>query len=653
MSAPLIALRGVSKTCRVGDATVDVLKDVDLDIEAGEFVAVIGPSGAGKSTLLHLLGCLDQPTRGSYRYRGREIAQLDVESLAQLRRETFGFVFQHYHLIGTASALENVELPSLYAGIARPERARRARALLSAFGLADRVEHRPTQLSGGQQQRVSIARALMNGGEVILADEPTGALDSQNGADIIATLRKLSERGHTIVLVTHDPAVAAHAQRVVEIRDGVITSDRRQHGRPVIPLDNAPMQPLASSSRPGASVQKVSEIGQAASMALRALLTNPFRSALTLLGIVIGVASVIAMMAVGDGARAAVLQRIASMGSNLMIVRPGAPNQRGANTAPTLTAEDAVEVAAHVHGVTAAIPEQYGNFTARRGDRDYQTTVNGTTPGFAPARQWTVARGTFFDAADEAHYATVAVLGVTVAHALFPDGRDPIGEYVLLDRVLFQVIGVMAKKGASQYGVDQDDVVLVPYTTASMRLTGKRALSAVTITVDDPTHIEDIEYAVMTLLIDRHKAVDFSVRDVAEIIATTREAQNTLTMMLGAIAAISLLVGGIGVMNIMLVTVTERTREIGVRVACGASRHHIRQQFMIESLAVSIVGGCCGVVLGLAGVASAGALGVPVEYAMAPIGIAVTCALATGLASGLFPAHKAASLDPVAALGAQ
>lgn len=652
-SAPLISMRKISKRCRVGDAEVNVLRDVDLDIEAGEFVAIMGPSGAGKSTLLHLLGCLDRPTGGSYRYDGREIGQLDVETLAQLRRETFGFVFQQYHLIGTASARENVELPGLYAGFDPSQRSRRAAALLSEFGLAERVDHRPGQLSGGQQQRVSIARALMNGGQVILADEPTGALDSHTGADIIATLRRLSACGHTIILATHDRAIAAQADRIVEIRDGAIAGDRRTRVRERVRPESVARQQSPHAMRPAGWTRTLNDMALAASMAVRALLTNPFRSALTLLGIVIGVASVIAMMAVGDGARRAVLQRIESMGSNLMIVRPGAPNQHGPNTAVTLTVEDATAVAASVHGVTAAVPEQYGNFTARRANLDYQTTITGTTPAFAPARQWAVARGTFFDAADEARYATVAVLGQTVAHALFPDGLDPIGAYVLLERVPFQVIGVMSKKGASQYGVDQDDVVLVPYTTASMRLTGKRALSAMTITVDDPRRIEDIEYAVMTRLYERHHAVDFSVRDVAEIVATTRDAQNTLTLMLGSIAAISLLVGGIGVMNILLVTVTERKREIGVRIACGASRRHIRQQFMIEALAVSVVGGVSGVVIGLAGVGVAGAFGVPVEYSIGPVWIAVACALATGLASGLFPAHKAARLDPVIALGAE
>ncbi|KVL13201.1 MacB family efflux pump subunit [Burkholderia ubonensis] len=646
VGAPLISLSGVSKTYGAGPLAVGVLRDVDLDIEAGEFVAIMGPSGAGKSTLLYLLGCLDRPSRGSYRYRGCEIAQLDVETLARLRCETFGFVFQHYHLIGTASARENVELPGLYARLEPAERSRRATGLLRDLGLAGRDGHRPAQLSGGQRQRVSIARALMNGGQVILADEPTGALDSQSGAEVVATLERLSALGHTIVLVTHDPDVAAHAHRIVEMRDGAIVGDRC-----VQPRRAAHAPP--SAGRAAAPAWTLRDLRQSASTALHSLRSNLFRSALTLLGIVIGVASVIAMMAVGDGAKRSVLERIESMGANLMIVRPGAPNQRGANVAETLTVDDAAAIAGNVRGVIAAVPEQYGNVTARRDNLDYQTTINGTTRAFAASRQWPVARGTFFDAADETHYATVAVLGETVARTLFADGRNPVGEYVLIDRVPFQVIGVMSKKGASPYGVDQDDIVLMPYTTAGMRLTGKRALSAITIAVDEPARIEDIEYAVLTLLYDRHKTVDFAVRNVAEIIATTRDAQNTLTMMLGSIAAISLLVGGIGVMNILLVTVTERTREIGVRVACGASGRHIRQQFLIEAVAVSVVGGGGGVALGLASVAVIGAFGVPVEYAIAPVWIAFACALATGVTSGLFPAWKAARLDPVVALGAE
>ncbi len=645
---PLISLSGVTKTYYNGDLAVEVLHGIDLNIQEGEFVAIVGQSGSGKSTLMNILGCLDRPTSGTYKFLGRDVSTLDSDALAQLRREDFGFIFQSYNLIGTANATENVEVPALYAGQSIESRHARAAQLLAELGLGERMHHRPNQLSGGQQQRVSIARALMNGGRIILADEPTGALDSKSGADVMKLLTDLSKRGHTVILITHSAEVAENAERLIEIRDGQIVSDSgpaARHGAESTP----PFQPQSS-----AEMRSLwTDILEAAKMALRSLRANLFRSALTLLGIVIGVGSVIAMLAIGDGAKQAVLDRIGAMGSNLLLVRPGAPNQRGFNSTATLVVDDVRAIDKEVPNVLAAIPEQNSTVTVRYEGADYSTSVNGTSSKFPIARQWPVNRGTFFSEEDEDNYATVAVLGQTVASALFAGGEDPLGRYILVNNLLFQVIGVMNTRGASPNGNDQDDIIFVPYATSSLRLSGQRFLRNVTIAVGDVAQIDDTQAAVEKLLLERHGVVDFQIRNMASIIETTVETQNTMTILLGSIAAISLLVGGIGVMNIMLVSVTERTREIGIRMATGARERNILQQFLIEAVVISALGGAIGAGAGLIAAGIIGAFGTPIQYSLMPIMLAFGCAFSTGLLFGFLPARKAAKLDPVIALSSE
>ncbi|KON81200.1 MacB family efflux pump subunit [Azoarcus sp. PA01] len=639
---PLIELSGVTKTFRNGELAVEVLHGIDLTILPGEFVAIVGSSGSGKSTLMNILGCLDRPTSGSYRFMGRDVAAFDRDDLARLRRETFGFVFQSYHLIGGASARENVEVPAVYSGMPPAERHARATGLLASLGLGERLEHRPNQLSGGQQQRVSIARALMNGGRVILADEPTGALDSKSGAEVMQLLNTLSADGHTIILITHEREVAEQAQRIIEIRDGHIIADPGPRPRPGVEPDFAPHVDRSSP---------LSDIVEAARTALRALRANIFRAALTLLGIVIGVAAVIAMLAIGDGAKQDVVDRISSMGTNLLTVRPGAPNQRGRDTA-TLVLDDVRAIAA-LPNVLAAVPEQSSTVTIRSGHADHRTSANATGADFTLARAWPIARGTFFSAADERSYATVAVLGQTVAKALFGDA-DPVGEFVLINSIMFQVLGVMGPQGATPWGTDQDDVIFVPYSTGSLRLFGQRHLRSATVAVEDVAAIDDTQAAVHELLQARHGGIeDFQIRNMASVIESVSETQNTLTVLLGTVAAISLLVGGIGVMNIMLVSVTERTREIGIRMATGARMKNILQQFLIEALVVSALGGVIGVVVGLGAAAIIEAFDTPIVYSAPPVLLAFGCAFATGLVFGYLPARKAARLDPVVALASE
>ena len=642
-SAPLIELDNVWRTFVTGgDVRVDALRGVSLSIHAGEFLAIMGSSGSGKSTLMNILGCLDRPSAGTYHFGGRDVSVLDADALAWLRREAFGFVFQSYNLLPTATAEENVEIPAIYAGISPEERKKRADELLIKLGVGDRLEHRPSQLSGGQQQRVSIARALMNGGQVILADEPTGALDSKSGAEVIALLEELAAQGHTVILITHDAEVAAHAHRVVEIRDGEIVSDSGSHATA-----------SASSFKLGGDQNELPSLfaglGESLGMATRALRANFFRTILTLLGIVIGVGSVVAMLALGEGAKQRVVDQISSMGTNLIMIRP--LRGRDAGDRVLLTPEDA-EAISQLPNVLTSMPDVSGEYNVRYSNIDYRPEdIVATTTDLPFTRNWDLAQGAFFTRQDMEDHAPVAVLGDLVYHTLFPDGEDPIGEYFLVGNAPFQVIGVMEPKGALSANDDADDVVFIPLTTGMMRVFGQRHLGAITVAVDDISVMDETQDDIMNLLRARHDgAADFRIRNMADLLETVTTTQNTLTTFLAAVAAISLLVGGIGIMNIMLVSVTERTREIGIRMATGARQRDILQQFLSEAMMVSAIGGIVGIIGGVAVGLTLRSFGTPILFTAMPMILAFSCAAATGLVFGYAPARKAARLDPVVAL---
>lgn len=646
MTIPLIRLENISKTYFNGDLAVEVLHGISLDIAPGEFVAIMGASGSGKSTLMNILGCLDSATGGQYLLDGEDISGLDADELAALRRRTFGFVFQSYNLIATSTARENVEVPAIYAGTPAAERQARAAELLTSLRLGDRLDHRPTQLSGGQQQRVSIARALMNGGRIILADEPTGALDSQSGEEVMALLRSMHEQGHTIIVITHAREVAEQADRLIEIRDGHILSD---HTKRRLPDRTAPER-LKESSSSGAAA--IADFSEAVKMALRALRANLFRTILTLLGIIIGVSSVVAMLAIGSGAQKSILDRINAMGSDLLLIRPSMANFRGSGSIVTLVPEDA-DAILELPNVATAVPEVTGAVTLRYGNIDYQSQADGTVPAFTTAKSWKVEHGDFINSEDVSTYAPVAVLGTTVAKTLFPDGADPIGKYVLVQKIPFQIIGVMEAKGAGAGGNDQDDVIILPLSTANLRLFGNKYVRTITVQVKDGSLIDATQDQIQALLDKRHNADDTMITNMSSIREAVTETSNAMTLFLGSVAAISLLVGGIGVMNIMLVSVTERTREIGVRMATGARRRDILIQFITEALTVSAIGGALGVALGLGIGVLARTLGAPIEFSIGPVALAFACAFATGLIFGFLPARKASRLQPAVALSSE
>jgi macrolide transport system ATP-binding/permease protein len=653
---PLIELRGIRKRYGGGaQPAVEVLRGIDLDIRAGEFVAIVGASGSGKSTLMNLLGCLDRPSEGSYRFAGKNVSALGADELAWLRREAFGFVFQGYHLIATESARENVEVPAIYAGACEGERAARATALLARLGMADKLDNRPAQLSGGQQQRVSIARALMNGGRIIQADEPTGALDSKSGAEVMVLLNELADAGHTIVLITHDRGVAAQARRVIEIRDGTIVADcGHANTRPAAnEKQAAAVLPAFDMSRAagdsGASF--TADLREAARTAWRGMRLNRSRTGLTLLGIVIGVASVIVMLAVGEGARQRVVQQMGTLGTTIMYLGSRAPASGG--PARPLTQDD-LDAVAELPDVGHVMPVIGDPITVRHGNADREVYVFASSNAMPAVHQWPVALGRYFSDEEDRGLAPLVVLGHKARAHFFPDTPEPLGRQLLIGNSPFEVIGVMAERGAESGAQSYDDMVFIPYQAGRARVYQVQTQPDYTvISAASSGQVMAAEAGIRKLLLARHGREDFAIGNAAAKLQAEAQTRRSMTLMLGLIAAVSLVVGGIGVMNVMLMTVRERTREIGIRMATGARQRDILRQFLTEATLLTLTGGVAGVLGGLAVGAVLIFSGVPMVFSVTAMAGAFGCAVATGLIFGYMPATTAARLAPVVALAGE
>lgn len=696
MAAPvLIELREVRKRFGGHDGVpeVEILHGIDLRIRAGEYVAIVGASGSGKTTLMNILGCLDRPSSGEYLFQGEAVSGLDDDALAALRREVFGFVFQGYHLIGTSSALDNVAMPARYAGVGEQARHERAAALLSRLGLAERLQYLPHQLSGGQQQRVSIARALVNGGRVILADEPTGALDSTSGEQVMQQLDELAAAGHTVILITHDPAVAARARRIISMADGRIVGDMtapvdgkarplpatgqavaddtllvrhanapvRKDGRPCAetpaevpadapteaPADLSDLPPLRGRGR----LPLLADLPEILRSAWRVMRLNRLRTGLTLLGIIIGVASVIVMLAVGQGSQEKVLAEMQTFGlRTIYIFREWLSDTQQAR--PLSMAD--VAAVQQVPNVEQASPviDQNG-IIVRHGNRTLRTNLSATTRHFAQALNWPVSQGTLLETEDEHDLRKVVLLGERVREALFGAHGQAVGQEILVGNVPFRVIGVMAPKPAPFPEDDVNNQVIVPVGAAAVRLVGSMELSRINVVIRDMRHAAETEAAIVKTLTARHGRKDFNILNQAQAVQQLAQANRTLTLMLGLIAAISLLVGGIGVMNVMLMTVRERTREIGIRIATGARQADILRQFLVEAMLLTGIGGTVGVSGGLLIGLGLKALGIPMAFSPLAVAMAFGCAVATGMIFGFMPARQAARLDPVRALAGE
>ncbi|ELW8204797.1 MacB family efflux pump subunit [Yersinia enterocolitica] len=648
----LLQLDNVSRWFISGEERVQVLKNINLTIHSGEMVAIVGASGSGKSTLMNILGCLDKPSSGEYLVAGRIPQHLDSNELAELRREYFGFIFQRYHLLNDLSAQENVEIPAIYAGVNREERRQRAASLLSRLGLVDRLDYRPSQLSGGQQQRVSIARALMNGGEVILADEPTGALDTHSGTEVLNILKGLHQQGHTVVIVTHDMSIAEHAQRIIELRDGEVIADR-QMPQPELPAKISTIETPDIAHKPPLVSWKAQRdrLQEAFKMALLAMSAQRLRTLLTMLGIIIGIASVVSVVALGKGSQQQVLANINSMGTSTLEIFPGKDfgDMRSA-AIHTLRATDADALAqqGYIHSVTPTVST---STTLRYGNKSVSGTVNGVGEQYFLVRGYTLAQGMAFNRTSVDNLMQEAVIDENTRDKLFPNGENPLGKVILLGSLPCRVIGVAAKK-QSGFGSDENLNVWIPYTTAMKRMLGQSYLKSITVRVNDDIDLANAEQGVTKLLTQRHGTQDFFVMNTDSIRQTIEKTTSTMTLLVSMIAVISLVVGGIGVMNIMLVSVTERTKEIGVRMAVGARTSDIMQQFLIEAVLVCLLGGCLGVVLSLViGLLfSQFSSSFSMVYSATSIITAFICSSLIGVIFGFFPAKRAAQMDPIRAL---
>ncbi|MBN3340933.1 MacB family efflux pump subunit [Pectobacterium brasiliense] len=647
MSTSLLKLTGITRRFSNGEQDVTVLKDINLTINQGEMVAIVGASGSGKSTLMNILGCLDKPSAGDYQVAGRAVGELDNDQLAELRREHFGFIFQRYHLLGDLSALGNVEVPAIYAGKSRLARRQRAAELLTRLGLESRLHYRPSQLSGGQQQRVSIARALMNGGGIILADEPTGALDTHSGNEVLSILRDLHRQGNTVVIVTHDMTIAEHAQRIIELRDGEVIADRQTR-----PEEAAvPSTEAASSPATSALNQFKDRFIDAFKMALLAMNAQRMRTFLTMLGIIIGIASVVSVVALGKGSQEQVLADINSMGTSTLEIFPGKDfGDMDASAIQTLRASDIQPLTQqpYVHSVTPSIST---SVTMRYGNIAVSASISGVGEQFFTVRGYTLQRGVLFPRSSVDELKQDAVIDKNTLNKLFPHGEDPIGQVILLGSLPVRIIGVVSKNQGG-FGSDENLNVWVPYTTVMKRMVGQSYLKSITVRVKDNVDMNVAEKSITALLTQRHGTKDFFIMNTDSIRQMIEKTTTTLTLLVSMIALISLLVGGIGVMNIMLVSVTERTREIGVRMAVGARTSDIMQQFLIEAVLVCLFGGIIGVGLSLAiGVLFAQfSSNFAMTYSSSSIIAAFLCSSLIGIIFGFFPARRAARMEPIHAL---
>ncbi len=715
----LIELRDLHKTYHLGEIEVPVLRGISLTVARGEFVALMGTSGSGKTTLMNILGCLDRPTSGEFWLDGQDVTALNADAWAQLRNEKIGFVFQTFNLLPRTSALDNVIMPLSYtaAHLSDREAHQRAEDLLNRVGLQGRLDHESSQLSGGQQQRVAIARALINNPSILFADEPTGNLDSRTSEEVLELFRRLNEEeGVTIILVTHDENVARCARRIVRISDGVIEAESRRPAAAGDQPDVAVAAPLVAKMPPGWAWVRLRWMVRTAVNGLR---RNYLRAGLTTLGIIIGVAAVIAMMEIGRGSSSAIQQSISSMGANVLAILPGAASSGGVSfgggSVTTLTPQDADAVTTECPAVKAAVPIVRARTQVIYGNRNWVPVfIYGTAPGFLEVREWGLAQGEMFTERDVRNASKVCVLGQRLVRELF-QGESPLDKEIRVQNVSFKVVGVLTSKGANMMGMDQDDILLAPWTTIKFRVTGSSATTAnqsaaagsssssssgtsqsvntlsqtypsssnklypeqsaiqqadtplpvrfvnvdqILAAARSSSEIQAAVKQVTDLLRERHlihpadgDTDDFNIRDMTEMTRALSSTATMMTKLLLAVALISLLVGGVGIMNIMLVSVTERTREIGLRMAVGAWARDILQQFLAESVILCFCGGVAGIIVGRGiSVLVRTLLHWPTELSLDAIFAAFAVSVSVGIIFGYYPAHKAAHLDPIIAL---
>lgn len=650
-AVPLMEVKGLIREFKAGEQTIRVLHDIDLTINQGEMVAIIGQSGSGKSTLMNILGCLDQATAGEYKVYGQSVSRLDADQLAKLRREHFGFIFQRYHLLGDISARDNVSVPAVYAGMDGQARSERAEKLLADLGLGEKVNNRPNQLSGGQQQRVSIARALMNGGDIILADEPTGALDSKSGEDVMKILYDLNDQGHTIIMVTHDPNLAAQAERVIELKDGYVIADYKNDN---YKQNHVQPEPILNNNRKSVFSSFIDRLFEAFKMSLLAMRAHKMRTLLTMLGIIIGIASVVSVVGLGKGSQEQILSNISSLGTNTITVRDGYPygDPRRQYNDDNLTPQDAQAVADQPYVISVS-PQLSSNMDVRYRNIQEAASISGVGQDYLSVSGETLSQGQGFNEQSILRRTQDIIIDDNAKKTFFPDTTNPIGEVVLIGSVPGRVIGVLAPNSSGFGGNVDTPTLYMPYTTMMSRIRGGSNIESFIALIDNNISSSAAESAIYQLMESRHGTDDFRIRNSDSIRQTIESTTTAMTLLISSIAIISLVVGGIGVMNIMLVSVTERTNEIGVRMAVGARQSDIMQQFLIEAILVCILGGLIGIGMAFAIgelINRVGGDDFQVIYSPTSIIAAFVCSTLIGVVFGFLPARNAAKLDPVEAL---
>ncbi len=644
----IIELKKINKFFGTGDNRVHVLKDVDFSIQKGDFVAIMGQSGSGKSTLMNIIGCLDVPTTGTYHINGQETSQMDKDRLASLRCKTFGFIFQRYNLLPALTAVDNAALPAVYLGLDSDERETRAKGLLKRLELADKLINKPNQLSGGQQQRVSIARALMNGGDVILADEPTGALDSKSGEMVMSIIKDLHKQGHTVILVTHDAHIAAQASRKIEIKDGKIVSDTRK-AADFYDLTGQPVQ----KPRNRFSMMKYAFL-ESLNMSVHAILANKMRSLLTMLGIIIGIASVVSVVALGNDSQARIMAQINKMGTNTIDIMPGKSfGDMRSGKVKTLKVSDS-DFLARQSFIDNATPNISGGGTLVFGNKQLTAQMRGVGDTYFEVKGRPIATGRKFSAAEVAQAASVVVIDENTRKEVFADVPDPTGRILIFNKVPLVVVGV-TEKDSNPGPMSETMNLWTPYTTMMYKINGSTDINSITVKVSDDINSQMAEESIEKILTLLHGKKDFFMINSDSIKQTIQSTTNTMRFLIASIAVISLIVGGIGVMNIMLVSVTERTREIGIRMAIGAKQMDILQQFLIEAVLICIGGGILGVGLSLLVGYSVNNLSenFGMDFSMASIILALVCSCSIGIIFGYMPAKNASNLNPIDALASE
>lgn len=644
----IIELKKINKYFGSGGNRVHVLKNIDLQIEKGDFVAIIGQSGSGKSTMMNIIGCLDVPTSGSYKINGVEVGRMDKDQLAELRCKTFGFIFQRYNLLNSLKASENAALPAVYLGLNAEARDRRAVELLKKLDLGNKLANRPNELSGGQQQRVSIARTLMNGGEIILADEPTGALDSKSGEMVMNIIKGLHKQGHTIILVTHDSHIAAQASRIIEIKDGEIVSDVRRAEDFYEVTDT-----VEDVHRSRLDALKYSFL-ESLKMSLHAILANKMRSLLTMLGIIIGIASVVSVVALGNASQAKIMAQINSMGTNTIDIMPGKGfGDMRSGRVKTLKVRDSDYL-----GKQGFIDNSTPNVSAGGTlvYRNYSLTaqLRGVGSTYFDVKGRKIAQGRIFTDEEVDRMASVVVIDDNTLNEMFENDPNPLGKVIIFNKKPLTVIGV-TEKDSSPGPMSETMNIWVPYTTAMYRINGSSDINSITVKVSDHVNSQVAEEGIEHILTSLHGKKDFFMINTDSIKQTVQSATDTMKFLIAGIAVISLIVGGIGVMNIMLVSVTERTREIGIRMAIGAKQADILQQFLIEAILICLVGGFMGVTLSMliGFLFNTFSENFGMIFSTASIVLALVCSTAIGIIFGYMPAKNASNLNPIDALASE